>query len=399
MAKWCVPTPFQPASAHTIRNLVANVCHMLSQGKARSPFSGIRIVPSAPYGPQSTVLSSSVESSTMIYVATSFTIRAYDRYGNMRTTSYCEPATIGDVPSCSDVANSIKYEIEVFQTSGVDVVDGRSPDVTNICSSEDAYEMIDQPTVLAEADSADMCSVSGGVWETEQSVCFEVMRSLPSACLQTVDGGDGTYTASYIPQYGGSSSFRVKFASTGATYLPSNEPQILTADDIYLPQTFTSFAQILVTGIAPDAGPVTGNTTVVISFQSWFIWPEDGQPNFECKFGDTSVAATFISGGTVSCVTPDVEQAQFVSVDLQVVDGPAGFTSSLVKFKYFDLPVLEPLNLDSAAKVQFTLQFAIPGFPNWVASKANGLSLFANAIVNDLAQPYEKPEVGLLLVR
>lgn len=363
--------------------------------KARSPFSGISIVPSAPYGPQSTVRASSLESSTTIYVSTSFTVQAYDRYGNMRHTAYCQPA-VGDIPTCTDVSDSLRYDIEVHQTNGVDT-DGRSPQTTSICLLEDVYEKVDPPNVLSEYTNAAGCNLAGAIWDTEVSSCLQVTQSLSSACPQTIDNGDGTYTASYIPQFGGDATFQIKFASVGSTYLPSAEPQVLTADDVYLPQTYTSFSQILVTGVSPDTGPVTGNTTIEVSFQSWFIWPEEGRPSFECRFGDITAPATFISSGTVSCMTPAIPEGMYVTVDLQVVGGPSGFTSSLVKFKYFDLPVLVPLNLDDAPKVQFTLRFVIPGFQAWVSSKANARTLFGNAVANDLAQPFERPSVGLTL--
>ena len=376
--------------------------------KARSPFTDIHIVPSAPYGPQSTVESSTLDSELLLYVSTSFMITAYDRYGNRRTTSYCRPDTVGEIPVCGDGAVPDTYTLEVFMTDGVES-DGRTGQTTDICVGSAALEAFDPATVNGAQTNKDDCETSGSVWDVEQATCFNVVESISAACPTIQDQGDGRYTASYIPQFGGDAQIRVRFgeATGGATYFPSTEPQDMGADDLYLPQDFASFSQIQVTSVQPDTGPVTGGTTVEIAFQHWFIWPDEGEPQFECRFGDITVPATFLTSGTVRCETPDVQIegqeppfAQFVSVDLNVVSGPSGFTTSLVLFKYFDLPVLEPINLDNEPSVQFALQFALnppQGMAAWLTSTPNAAAGLGAAVAADLAQRYEKATVGLSL--
>jgi hypothetical protein len=86
-------------------------------GQTGSPFTGIVIVPSAPYGPRSTATGAGLTQLSNIYEPATFVIQAYDRFGNKRTESYCRPTEQNVVPKCAVGQAGAAFSLQVFQTA------------------------------------------------------------------------------------------------------------------------------------------------------------------------------------------------------------------------------------------------------------------------------------------
>jgi alpha-tubulin suppressor-like RCC1 family protein len=105
------------------------------------------------------------------------------------------------------------------------------------------------------------------------------------------------------------------------------------------------YTDITFTAYYPRSGPEDGSTVVTI-FGTNIL----NRPELQCYFGNTYVAATFIDGNTVSCVSPPIvtSTATSVAIGLAVLDSqcPPGSTTALVcparfsKFECFKAPSL-----------------------------------------------------------
>jgi len=103
--------------------------------------------------------------------------------------------------------------------------------------------------------------------------------------------------------------------------------------DDYLPYHY--FTMSFLFDIEPRVGPVSGGTTVII-FGSNFT--EKG--TFSVKFGEKVVAAEYIGGNTVRCVSPDQSSAGYY--DLSVASYADEFGEA-VQFLYYDSPLIDSI--------------------------------------------------------
>ncbi|MCP3686031.1 MAG: hypothetical protein GY861_25580 [bacterium] len=97
---------------------------------------------------------------------------------------------------------------------------------------------------------------------------------------------------------------------------------------------FTYYHPPFVYGIAPRIGPVSGNTTVVVTGSNF-----ENTGYVRCKFGDIFTKGEYISENELRCISPKVEKPGFVKLSIAIREDE--FSSGLsTKYLYYDTPLI-----------------------------------------------------------
>ncbi|RYH31690.1 hypothetical protein EON65_02100 [archaeon] len=139
------------------------------------------------------------------------------------------------------------------------------------------------------------------------------------------------------------------------------------------PVSFLYVNPVVITGIDPRAGPISGNTRVAF-FGVGFL----SQFEFSCAFGNEETSGRFVNSSLVECVTPASHRSGTVDAVLYV----KGYASSLPPYHFTYAPDLKVVSIEPSvvpSDVGQSLTFSGRNFSPLYAYKCNVAGLFIDA--------------------